>query len=512
MSDDAATPSRADPHDTTINGAGSDDGTRRETTSRPEGAEPHTSDAPHSKPAKFVTGSLLRHILVMTGSGATGLMALFLVDLADIYFLSLLGEVEVAAAIGYAGSILFLTVSVGIGLAIATGALVSRALGADEADTARRLATSCLLFAAGVATVLGIVVFIAIPSLLTLLGAQGRALELATGYLQILIPTMPVIALGITGSGVLRAVGDGKRAMYVTLTGGIVNGLLDPVLIFWAGLGVDGAALASLVSRFALAGVALWGVVHVHAMVRPITRAEFLGDVRQIVGLAGFAILTNVATPVGNAFVTAAFAPFGVAAVAGWAVISRLMPVAFGAIFALSGAIGPIIGQNIGARQPDRVRETLLCAAQCVGVYLLGVWLILALASGFIAEAFSLSAEGAELVGTFARFLVPLFGFFGLLFIANAAFNNLGKPHYSSGFNWLRATAGTVPFLWAGGLIGGATGALAGYFLGGVLFGAGAFGVALYQVERLRAAEDGRPTAPFVPDWANQWAQRWRMR
>lgn len=57
---------------------------------------------------RFVTGSLHRHIAVMTSTAALGLMAIFLVDLADIYFLSLLGETELAAAIGYAGSILFL--------------------------------------------------------------------------------------------------------------------------------------------------------------------------------------------------------------------------------------------------------------------------------------------------------------------------------------------------------------------------------------------------------------------
>ena len=80
-------------------------------------------------------------------------------------------------------------------------------------------------------------------------------------------------------------------------------------------------------------------------------------DVKPVIGLAVPAILTQLATPIGQAYVTRSMAEFGEGAVAGMAIIGRLMPVAFGVIFALSGAIGPIIGQNYGAKQFDRVRE-----------------------------------------------------------------------------------------------------------------------------------------------------------
>ncbi|MFT5790416.1 MAG: Na+-driven multidrug efflux pump, partial [Shewanella sp.] len=89
--------------------------------------------------AKFVQGSILRHILVMSSTAAVGISALFVVDLMDIFFLSLLGEQELAAAVGYAGTISFFTTSIGIGLSIALGALVSRAIGAKETEKAKRL-------------------------------------------------------------------------------------------------------------------------------------------------------------------------------------------------------------------------------------------------------------------------------------------------------------------------------------------------------------------------------------
>ena len=75
----------------------------------------------------------MRHVLVMTGASATGLIAMFAVDMVDMYFLTLLGEQELAAAVGFAGTLLFFLISVSIGLQIALGALVARSEGAGVA-------------------------------------------------------------------------------------------------------------------------------------------------------------------------------------------------------------------------------------------------------------------------------------------------------------------------------------------------------------------------------------------
>lgn len=79
--------------------------------------------------AKFLEGNLFRHIAVMSVTSSVGLMAVFAVDFIDMVFISMLGKAELAAAVGYAGAILFFTGSFGIGMAIACGAQVARALG-----------------------------------------------------------------------------------------------------------------------------------------------------------------------------------------------------------------------------------------------------------------------------------------------------------------------------------------------------------------------------------------------
>ncbi len=445
--------------------------------------------------ARFVQGSIMGHIAVMTSTASIGLMALFLVDLADMYFLSLLGEAELAAAVGFAGSILFFSTSISIGIAIAMSALVSQAIGAGRRARARGRVVDVFVFALAVTIPLAAVFWFSAPWLLELLGATGRTLDLATSYLRIVLPTMPVLALAISCGGALRAVGDARGAMYSTLTGGAVNALLDPIFIFTLGLGVDGAAAATVAGRFAVLAVGLYGVVRKQDLLGRFAFGRFKLQVPAILGVAAPAIMTNVATPVGYAFVTEAIARFGDGAVAGYAVIGRIIPVAFGAVFALSGAIGPIFGQNLGAGRLDRVRRTLWDALIFLTVTVLSVSLLLFLLQDLIILAFTASEEAAELIGFFCTFIAIGYLFIGAQFIANAAFNNLRRPTWSTWSNWGRATLGTIPFVWAGAALAGAPGVLAGQIIGGLVFGLASFLVAAGLVARLGEL----PAAPGAP-------------
>ena len=100
-------------------------------------------------PGKFVTGSTLRHVLTMTSAGTVGLVAVFLVDVVNLFYISLLGHKELAAAVGYAGTLLFFMLSLAIGLSIAVGAMTSRALGSGDRTYARQLSGASLLLMTG---------------------------------------------------------------------------------------------------------------------------------------------------------------------------------------------------------------------------------------------------------------------------------------------------------------------------------------------------------------------------
>ena len=308
--------------------------------------------------ARFVSGSTTRHVVVMASTGAVGLMAVFAVDLINLFYISLLGEKEIAAAVGFAGVVGFFHTSVSIGLTIGISAVVSR-----------------------------------------------------------------------------------------------------------------------------------------HRLLGRFERAQFAADARRLAQVAAPALLTNLATPVGAAFVTHSIAQFGPAAVAGQATIDRLTPVAFGIVYALSGAVGPILAQNLGARQYERVRQglrdSLLFMVMAVGL----AWAVLALAQHALVRAFSAQGQAAELIHVFCSWLAAGFFFVGALFVANAAFNNLGRPLWSTAFNWMRATLGTIPFAWWGSRYG-PIGVIAGQALGTAVFGTLALVFAFRLTARLAPREDGEAASP----------------
>ncbi len=421
--------------------------------------------------AKFLTGSTLRHVTVMALSSTVGLMAVFLVDFIDMVFIGMLGKAELAAAIGYAGAILFFTGSFGIGMAIACGALVARALGAGDANLARQRATNALIIGAIGGAAFAATVWVYTPQLVTLLGAVGETQALAVSFMRLILPSLPVLLIGMVGGAILRAHGDASRAMWVLIYGGIVNAVLDPILIFGLDLELTGAALASIAARFTIAGSALWAIhAHYGGFGKP-TAGTVWHDMKPIMAIAGPAVLTQLATPVGQAYVTRAMSSYGEEAVAGMAIIGRLTPVAFGVIFALSGAVGPIIGQNAGAGKQDRVREAYRDGLLFTGAVVVLVSLLLFLLRGPLAWLFQLDGVALELVFLFAGPLSLLWFFNGMIFVSNAACNNLGHPLYSTWVNWGRHTLGTVPFVMLFSWWLGAAGVLIGQALGGVVFG-----------------------------------------
>ena len=440
---------------------------------------------------RFVTGSILRHVVVMSATGSVGLMAIFVVDLLSLLYVSKLGDPRLTAAVGFASIVQFIAVAINIGLMIAAGAVVSRAIGRGDMQEARRLATSATILGALVAAgIVGLLLPAAEP-VLRAIGAEGETLRVAERFLWIALPSNVLMGVGMMFSGLLRAVGAARQAMSVTLGGAIITAGLDPVLIFGAGLGVDGAAITLCVARatFALIG---WHGVATRAMLARPRLSEVVGDAPPLFRIALPAVLTNLAPSVASGFLAHVLARFGPEAVAANAVIDRLTPVAFGGLFALSGAIGPILGQNWGAGRFDRMRGVLRDSIVVTVVYVALVWSALALTRAPLTRLFALEGEAADLFGFFCLVGGGVWFFNGLLFLGNAAFNNLGFPLRSTLLNWGRATLGTIPPALVGAAYYGPRGVIAGIGLGSLLFG----GIGIVLAWRTVAILEARAAKP----------------
>lgn len=435
----------------------------------------------------FLTGSTLRHVLVMTSSAAVGLVAMFGVDLADMYFITMLDDQRLVAAVGFAGMLLYFLLSLGIGLQIALGALVARAEGGGERKLAGEYCTAVLCFNGVLSVAVSAAAMVWLPEILTALGASGETLEYALSYAQIQLPATPLLVLGMSMSAALRAVGDARRSMWVLLVGALVNGALDPIFIFALDWGIDGAAWASVAARFAVVAFAARALFGIHRLPCPVTPSQLISFAPATLVIALPAVLTNLATPLGGSLVLRIMSQFGDSAVAALTVMGRLAPLAFAAVFAVSGAVGPIVGQNAGACHYDRVRQTIVDAAKLILVYVLLVWLLLVAGSEIVIDAFSASDVAADLLRYYFHFLVCLFALNGLLFVANASFNNLGKAYLATLFNYAKVLLGIVPAAYLGATWYGARGVMLGEAIAAAAFGVFGLLSALALVRRMQA-------------------------
>jgi Na+-driven multidrug efflux pump len=440
---------------------------------RPASARPSASLARGSA-GRFTQGSTMRHVLVMSLTSGIGLIAIFLVDFLSLMYVARLGSTEKTAAVSFASIVLFFLMSTNIALMITISALTSKALGAGQRAEARRLAGSGVALGAAAAAALAVATLPFIDTVLSGLGAKGETAVLARGYLMIVLPTSPLLAAGMGYSAVLRAAADARRAMWVTLSGGLATALFDPILIFGLRLDVTGAAISVLLSRLIFVAVGYRGAVIKHDLVARPDLAALATDLGPLARIALPAVLTNLATPVANAVLARVMATYGVAAVAASGVIDRAVPLAFGGVFALSGAIGPILGQNWGAQLFPRMHRVLDDALICTLIYIATMWLMLAFANEAVVGIFKLTGEAADIVRFFCFVSGPGWAGIGLLFCANSAFNNLGFPLRATAVNWGRATFGTLPFALVGAFYAGPRGVIAATLAAGAIFGIGA--------------------------------------
>ncbi len=219
--------------------------------------------------ARFLQGSIMRHVVVMTLTSAIGLMAVFLVDLADLFYLARLGNTDITAAIGFAGTLDFTNLSLSIGTGIAAAALVARNMGAGQPERARDFATNALVFTLIVSSVYTILVAIFIQPILGMLGASGEVLYQAKIFTWTLSPGFISLACALSCSFSLRGLGDAKRAMYITLTAAITTLILDPIFIFGFHWGIQGAAAANSIAGILAAVQGLNGLARTHKFLKP---------------------------------------------------------------------------------------------------------------------------------------------------------------------------------------------------------------------------------------------------
>ncbi|CAH0990600.1 hypothetical protein SIN8267_00694 [Sinobacterium norvegicum] len=432
----------------------------------------------------FTEGSINKALITMTFSSVIGMLSMFSVALVDMYFLSLLNDIDILAGIGFAGSVLFITGSVGIGFSVATGVLLSQAVGRGGKEEGATYFTTIVAIAVALSFLLTMLLYPVLLPILQMLGASDAAADQAMRYMMIVLPTMPLATLAMVFSASLRSVADPMRAMRVSLLGSVINIVLDPLFIFVLDMGLEGAAWATVAARVGCFFVAIWLIQRHHQLFIVVRWPNLKAIIMPALRIAAPALITNLATPIGGIIVMLYLAPFGSEAVAGNALVGSLAPLLFSVYFSLSGAAGPIIGQNIGANKPERVLMVLRSGMMVVLSYTLLVWLTLVFMAPLIIRLYAVDGLAAQMIITFCYYQVPLASGLGLLALSNTIFNNCGKPLWSTGFNVVRATVATWLFCSVGATLWGAPGVVVASSLAMMLFGLLALAMAFYLLSQ----------------------------
>lgn len=384
-----------------------------------------------------VAGSLFR----LTAPMMMGVSSNILVSMVEIAFIGQLGTEQVAA-VTFTFPLVMILNSIALGIGIGTSSVIARNVGSGRREEVRRLGTHALMLVAGSMAVLSLLGWATIDPVFTGLGATAELMPYIHSYLDIYYPSVVVFTVAMVAGNVMRANGNAVIPGTVMTAGAVFNLVLAPFLIFgWVGiprLELAGAAAAMAISRLAVAVVLLYyvargGLVLLHDVGR-----NFIASCRSILHVGLPAMATQLIGPVSAGVITHLLAGHGEAIVAGFGVATRVEAVAVMLLFALSGSIGPFIGQNWGANRPERVKEGLYVTYRFCLIWGLVAAVPLLLFGSTIAGWVDPTPEVTDTAAFYLAVVPWSYGLWGVLMMSSASFNALGKPLPSTTLSFTR--------------------------------------------------------------------------
>lgn len=399
-----------------------------------------------------------------------GMILLMTFNLIDTFFVGLLGT-QPLAAISFTFPITFTIISLTIGLGIGTSAVIAKYLGSNDEVSAKNVATSSILLTGILVAFIAVLGFYYTDDIFILLGAEPSLLPLIHDYMDYWFLGCICLIGPMIGNAILRASGDTKTPSMIMGSAGLINAILDPMLIFGFGpipaMGIKGAAIATLISWV----FGLFLVLYLLAVKRDLIHKKivslslFIQSSREVLRIGLPAAGANMLTPIAAAVLTAIVASYGESAVAAFGVGSRIESIACLVVLAMSMTLPPFISQNLGAGNMARVEEGYKTAIKFSLIWQLGIYIVLAISAPFIADVFSTEKEVADLIKLYIWILPLGYGLQGVIILTNSSFNALHKPMTALVLSLLRLFVFYVPLAYAGSELYG----LVGFFVGGLL-------------------------------------------
>jgi putative MATE family efflux protein len=309
----------------------------------------------------FTTGSLNRAILLLAIPMVLEMVLESLFAVVDVFWVGRLGA-DAVATVGLTESLLSLVFAVGLGLSLSTTAMVARRIGEKDPEGAAVAGAQAIFLGFGVSLLVGVPCLIYAPELLRLMGASPAIVATGGGYARIALGGSGVLLFLFLNNAIFRGAGDAAIAMRLLWISNIINLILDPCFIFGLGpfpkLGVTGAAVATFTGR------SIGVLYQFYRLMRGSERIRILRSQLRVnwevlfrlvrVSLTG--ILQFAIAHTSWIGLVRIISVFGSAVLAGYTIAIRILIFVLMPSWGLSNAAATLVGQNLGAKQPERAQ------------------------------------------------------------------------------------------------------------------------------------------------------------
>lgn len=422
----------------------------------------------------LLTAPIPQVLRQMTVPMTFGMVAILMFNLVDTFFISLLGT-DALAAVSFTFPVTFAVNCITMGIGMGLSANIGRLLGQGQSQDAARFSTHGLVLAVALVVLASSLGLATIEPLFLLLGADKSLLPLIHQYMDIWYLSIPLLVIPMAGNAAIRATGDTKTPAKIMMLAGLINGVLDPLLIFGYGpfpeLGIQGAAIASAFSWFG----ALVGSLYVLAkreklLALPCTKT-IVGDWQQILKIGTPAALSNALTPLSGALLMMLLSSHGTAAVAAYGAAQRVESILILVLMSLTSALTPFIAQNMGANNPARSFAGMFLSMRFSMVFQLGIFILMVPLSIPLAALFSQEQAVKDLLWHYLLVVPFSYGFQGVMMMLVSGLNALHQPMKAFLWSFMRLFAFTLPCAWLGSQLYDIEGLFVGIAIGNIIGG-----------------------------------------
>ncbi len=408
-------------------------------------------DAVMGRQSEFTTGSIRKAVFMLSIPMILEMMMESIFAIVDIAYVSQV-SVNAVATIGLTESVITLVYAIAIGLSMAATAVVARRIGEQDVQGARRAAVQAILLGILVAISIGIIGLLFAKEILGLMGGEPDLIEEGYGYTQLLIGGNITIVLLFLINAIFRGAGDASVAMWTLVLSNGLNIILDPIFIFGWGpvpeFGVTGAAIATNIGRGTAVifqmGILFFGwsriklgigdlVIRLKVMINLINVS--LGGIAQfLIGTSSWVFLMRI------------MSEFGSEVLAGYTIAIRVMMFTFMPAWGMSNAAATLVGQNLGAKKPDRAERSVWITGKYNAIFMLSVSLVYLIFAPQIISLFSQQLEVVENGALCLQVVAAGYLFYAYGMVISQAFNGAGDTSTPTKINFIAFWLFQLPF------------------------------------------------------------------